>query len=318
MFSAYYSRMHQNGQVFALTTHAADGERLWAYRYRQAGRDSKRVQRGGFRSQAAARKALDAALDRLRRASGTSRTLTLRQLVDEHQAEPETTDKLRWLLAKSVAAFGEQPIDELSGRDIATWRMTLPAGHRFEATQALRQVFARAVAWEFIAINPAKTGVDNPVPVRREQRPFESWQQLRLLATALGPRYGPMILFAAATGLRPGEWIARAPRHRPRRGCRPRAASLSQRAHQNTQDTQQHPRRPPAGRCAASPRHPGPTRRVRPGVPRTSRRLPRPAQFPPAPLAPRSAAGRGRPDPTHLRPAPHLRDVRAARGPEYL
>lgn len=208
MFSAYYSRMHQNGQVFALTTHAADGERLWAYRYRQAGRDSKRVQRGGFHSQAAARKALDAALDRLRRASGTSRTLTLRQLVDEHQAEPETTDKLRWLLAKSVAAFGEQPIDELSGRDIATWRMTLPAGHRFEATQALRQVFARAVAWEFIAINPAKTGVDNPVPVRREQRPFESWQQLRLLATALGPRYGPMILFAAATGLRPGEWIA--------------------------------------------------------------------------------------------------------------
>src|SRR5207245_1763258 len=26
--------------------------------------------------------------------------------------------------------------------------------------------------------------------------------------TAIGPRYGPMILFAAATGLRPAEWIA--------------------------------------------------------------------------------------------------------------
>jgi len=37
--------------------------------------------------------------------------------------------------------------------------------------------------------------------------PFES-DQLGALAAELGPRYGPMILFAAATGLRPGEWIA--------------------------------------------------------------------------------------------------------------
>ena len=38
--------------------------------------------------------------------------------------------------------------------------------------------------------------------------PFESDSQLEALAAELGPRYGPMILFAAATGLRPGEWIA--------------------------------------------------------------------------------------------------------------
>jgi len=31
--------------------------------------------------------------------------------------------------------------------EIAAWRMTIPAGHRFEATQALRQVLARAVSW---------------------------------------------------------------------------------------------------------------------------------------------------------------------------
>ena len=38
--------------------------------------------------------------------------------------------------------------------------------------------------------------------------PFESDAQLGALAAELGPRYGPMILFAAATGLRPGEWSA--------------------------------------------------------------------------------------------------------------
>jgi integrase len=39
-------------------------------------------------------------------------------------------------------------------------------------------------------------------------RPFESDGELEALAAELGLRYGPMVLFAAATGLRPGEWIA--------------------------------------------------------------------------------------------------------------
>jgi integrase len=59
-----------------------------------------------------------------------------------------------------------------------------------------------------IDINPAKVGVDNPVRRRKEQHPFESWAELEAIARAIGPRYGPMILFAAATGLRPAEWIA--------------------------------------------------------------------------------------------------------------
>lgn len=86
--------------------------------------------------------------------------------------------------------------------------MTLPPGHRFEATQALRQTLARAVDWGLLETNPAKTGVSNPQPPRREMRPFDSDLQLAALAAALGPPHGPMILFAAATGLRPGEWIA--------------------------------------------------------------------------------------------------------------
>jgi integrase len=56
-----------------------------------------------------------------------------------------------------------------------------------------------------IDINLAKVGVDNPTPRRKEQRPFESWAELDAIAAALGRRYGPMIIFAAATGLRPAE-----------------------------------------------------------------------------------------------------------------
>jgi integrase len=119
-----------------------------------------------------------------------------------------TIAKLRWLLDKTIVVFGERRIGELTSQEIAEWRMTLSPGYRFEATQALRQVLGRAVVWGMIDINPAKVGVDNPTPRRKEQRPFETWAEVEAVAAALGERYGPMILFAAATGLRPAEWIA--------------------------------------------------------------------------------------------------------------
>jgi integrase len=203
--------MRQRGQVLELKTKGQDGQRLWAYRYRPGGRDSKRLQRGGFTSADAAHGALDRAIKRAERRRLHSRELTLGELADEylaqHDAQPETTAKVRWLLSKSLTVFGTCPIVELEAREIAPWRMALPAGHRFEATQALRQVLARAVAWGLLETNPAKVGVDNPVPKRREMLPFEPGQ-LRAVAAALGPRYGPMVIFAAATGLRPGEWLA--------------------------------------------------------------------------------------------------------------
>jgi hypothetical protein len=91
---------------------------------------------------------------------------------------------------------------------VCAWRLTVPEGHRFEATQALRQVLNRAVAWKLIDENPAKRGVPNPARRCREQRPFESWAQIRSVAELLGPMFGPMVVFAAATGLRPSEMFA--------------------------------------------------------------------------------------------------------------
>jgi hypothetical protein len=74
--------------------------------------------------------------------------------------------------------FGDLRVGELRSQEIAAWRMTIPSGHRFEATQALRQVLARAVVWGMIDINPAKQGLDNPQRRRTEKRPFESWAEL--------------------------------------------------------------------------------------------------------------------------------------------
>ncbi|HKY12565.1 MAG TPA: site-specific integrase [Gaiellaceae bacterium] len=126
----------------------------------------------------------------------------------QHDVEQVTLEKLRWLLGKAVAVFGDRLVGELRSEEIASWRIALSAGYRFDATQALRQVLARAVVWGMIDVNPAKLGVDNPQRRRREQRPFESWAELDAVAANLARRYRPMVIFAAATGLRPAEWLA--------------------------------------------------------------------------------------------------------------
>ena len=200
--------MIQQGQVFKLKAKGADREPLWAYRYRLEGRGSARPQVGGFASRAEAQKALTKELARLG-PGGRAATITLGELVDEyldlHQGERVTIAKLRWLLGKATAVLGEKRIADLSPRDVYAWRLTIPEGHRFEATQALRQVLNHAVDWGLIDSNPAKRGIRNTPRRAREKRPFESWEQLEAVAARMGPVYGPMVVFAAATGLRPSE-----------------------------------------------------------------------------------------------------------------
>ena len=200
--------MVQQGQVFKLKTKDADRRPLWAYRYRLNGRGSQRIQVGGFATRTDAARALRAALDRLR-PGGRATTLTLAEFVAEylqaHPGLPVTVSKLRWLLGKATAALGDVRLVDLTPEQVCKWRMTVPEGHRYEATQALRQVLNRAVAWELLDYNPAKRGVPNPLRRSLEKRPFDSWEEIEAIAEQLGPVYGPMVIFAAATGLRPAE-----------------------------------------------------------------------------------------------------------------
>jgi hypothetical protein len=140
--------MSQRGQLIQLKSTGRDGEVTWAFRYRVGGRDSKRVQRGGFASERDAAEALDRELERLLREQRVSRSLTLAELVEayleQHDVDPVTIDKLRWLLGKAVAVFGERRVGDLRAEEIAAWRIALSPGYRFDATQALRQVLARA------------------------------------------------------------------------------------------------------------------------------------------------------------------------------
>jgi integrase len=50
--------------------------------------------------------------------------------------------------------------------------------------------------------------VKNSQPVRPEKRPFETWEDVEAVADEIDPRFRALVIFAAGTGLRPGEWIA--------------------------------------------------------------------------------------------------------------
>jgi len=143
-------------------------------------------------SEREAAEALERELERLGRERRLASSLTLAELVEvylaQHDVEPVTIEKLRWLLGKAIAVFGDRPVGELRSQEIAAWRIAPSPGYRFDATQALRQVLVRAVLWGMIDVNPAKIGVDNPSPRRREPRPFESWAELDAVAAkALTP-----------------------------------------------------------------------------------------------------------------------------------
>ncbi len=134
--------------------------------------------------------------------------------LEQHQAAPATIARLRAMLAKATAAFGEVPVRQLLPDEIGRWAKRLPEGHRHDAMVALRQVLNAAVRWKVIEENPAKL-VPNPQPRREEIRPFGSWEELDAVAEELGP------------------W-ARSSSSRLERGCGRRSGSRSYEALQNS------------------------------------------------------------------------------------
>jgi hypothetical protein len=151
------------------------------------------VQRGGFVSEQDARNALERELERITRERRIARRLTLAELVDpyvaQHDVQPVTIEKLRYLLSKATAVFGDRRIGELTSQEIAEWRMRLSPGYRFEATQAPASAPLCGGVGDG-RHEPGEGWRRHPVRRRNEQHQFESWAELEALAAAIGRATG--------------------------------------------------------------------------------------------------------------------------------
>ena len=260
-------RTMQQGQVFQLKRTGRDGDSQWAYRYRAGGRDSQRMQRGGFASERDATDALERALDRVRREQRIPRSLTFAELVEvylaQHDVQPVTTEKLRWLLSKATAVFGERRIGELTSQEIAEWRMNLSPGYRFEATQAApadaqprrRLGHARHQPRQGRSRQPDAAS-ERTAPIRELGRTRSCGCCARRALWADDPVRGRDWASAGRVGR------TRVARHRPRRARRVRATLVHPARAEAAEDRGQ-----PQGGAASRPSD----RRARPAKPRATR-----------------------------------------------
>ena len=91
--------------------------------------------------------------------------------------------------------------------DIIDWRATLPAGSAYGIVSAFRQVCESGVRRRRMASNPVRESGPNRQPRRAEVMPLTR-AEVDAVAVELGALYGPLVVFAAETGLRPAEWLA--------------------------------------------------------------------------------------------------------------
>ena len=162
-------------------------------------------------------------------------------------------------------------------------------------------------------VTPPWTPGATPSREAKELRPFTR-PEIDELAVELGPTYGPLVVFAAETGLRTNEWVALERRDidRPAAPRRRRAAPRRRRRADPVPEDRGAPARAAESRAvaaldaaAAAPRHAAPVP-CRPRRPHRARQLAHPR------VVPGARRGRDRAARPVL-PAPHLRD-RSARG----
>src|SRR3954469_10005456 len=107
--------------------------------------------------------------------------MTLHELnesyLEQYDAAPSSVSWLTYNLGTVAKTFGDELISQLSTRQIATWRKSLPEPRRHPAHRALRQVLEAAVRWKWIEENPAAL-VKNTAPRVGEIDPFESWEEI--------------------------------------------------------------------------------------------------------------------------------------------
>jgi integrase len=152
---------------------------------------------------------------------GPNRDLTFAAFVEDvymprHSKirKANTIRALRERLARPLGAYGDVPLRDLErmGDDLAEFRTGLPQRFAHDVMRALRQTCAAAVRWGYMDTNPATAAGENPQPEPRTVRAF-TLPELNALEDELGPAHGPIVAFAAATGLRPQEWLPLERRH---------------------------------------------------------------------------------------------------------
>lgn len=172
--------------------------------------------RSGFTSASAARTWFEQVEKKRMRGEVVARPpVTLREHAERwlhvHAAtrDPNTVRTLRERLRGPLKVFGGEHLRDLErmAAEIAEWRVTLPERSRYGIVSALRQCLEAAVRWGDMSVNPAKLAGPNPQPPPRGVRTLTT-AEIDAIAAELGDVFGPMVKFAAATGMRPEEWIA--------------------------------------------------------------------------------------------------------------
>jgi integrase len=193
------------GSVFKTRTGA------YGIRWPEAG---KRPQKTGFRTKTDAREWFrESVAPRLREASPDP-SITYDDFcalfLERHGATvaARTSQSLEERLAPSRRQFGAWTLRELehAAGDVAAWRAGLSDTSRYRLTSAMRQALGAAVRWRYVRCNPAVDAGRNPQPRAEELLPFMR-EEIDALDAELGAISGPLVVFAAETGLRTAEWV---------------------------------------------------------------------------------------------------------------
>ena len=173
---------------------------------------------GPFRNRTEALKWLDEHVKPRLRRGGPSPEITFDDFCADYldrwgaDVTPRTRATVEGWLAPARRKFGNWTLSELehAADDLDRWRSKIGTDdQRHKQTRAIRQVFAAAVRWRYIQINPAKDAGPNKTPRREEVEPFTP-DELDAICDELAdsPRDVGIVIFAAETGLRTSEWPA--------------------------------------------------------------------------------------------------------------
>jgi len=180
----------------------------WGIRWTEG---SDRPRRTGFRTKTEAKRWFaENVAPRLERGA-PSAEITFERFCElylaRHTGEPSTIRTATEWLAPSREEFGHWTLRELEGAadEISEWRAGFSGHKRYRVTRGLREALARAVQWRYLTINPALEAGANPQPRPREIAPF-TLAEVDAIAVEIGPVFGPLVIFAAETGLRTQEW----------------------------------------------------------------------------------------------------------------